>query len=200
MYKFISHVDARDEGLNYFMTKKPCVRKHIAPRCLSTGKCFACRDLLAERKKARDAITAKRRADLKEERKAKARAYSREYYLKNAPPKKPRVKVDRKVASKRAADKRELARQRATPSWSSIQPFFDTIDLTKIHEQSSDHGIPLQHPLVCGLNIPMNLERISRHKNYVKGNYFDANEWVYLKDELRFIRVVGVNAPDYGVD
>ena len=167
---------------------------------LFRSRCFACRDLLAERKRIRDEATAKRREETKEERRVKRKAYNRERYLKNAPPKKPRVKVDRKIAERRSAMKRAIAVERATPSWSSLKPFFDTIDLTKLAEESTDHTIPLQHKLVCGLNIPANLERVSRLKNQKKRNYFNPDEWVYLKEEFRFIRIECEDAPDYGIE
>lgn len=36
-----------------------------------------------------------------------------------------------------------------------------------------DHVVPLVHPLVCGLHVPVNLQLLTRAANRAKGNTFD---------------------------
>tara|TARA_R110000868_G_scaffold5782_1_gene33931 strand:- start:12175 stop:12609 length:435 start_codon:yes stop_codon:yes gene_type:complete len=41
-------------------------------------------------------------------------------------------------------------------------------------KHSVDHRIPLRHPLVCGLNVPWNLQILTVGDNSRKGNNFDT--------------------------
>lgn len=66
----------------------------------------------------------------------------------------------------------------ATPSWLSDE---DKLHIDRFYEVSAamsvgeikhevDHIVPLNHPLVCGLHIPRNLQIITYDKNKEKGN------------------------------
>ena len=62
----------------------------------------------------------------------------------------------------------------ATPNWA------DKTKIKEIYKQASrlnltvDHIIPLNHPLVCGLNVPENLQILSRSANSSKNNTFQV--------------------------
>ena len=68
--------------------------------------------------------------------------------------------------------RRRAAKKQATPSW------VDHTALRKIYEQAVragkhvDHIIPLQHPDVCGLHVPWNLQLLTPTENMRKRNKF----------------------------
>lgn len=64
----------------------------------------------------------------------------------------------------------------ATPYWITRDHFKDLITrrdlLTKATgiEHVLDHIVPLNHPLVCGLNVPWNMQILTRAQNSAKSN------------------------------
>lgn len=65
--------------------------------------------------------------------------------------------------------------QNARPKCLTAQ---DLLDIRSIYEEASfskmhvDHIVPLQHPYVCGLHVPWNLQLLSPKENYEKSNKF----------------------------
>ena len=71
---------------------------------------------------------------------------------------------------------------RATPIWA------DRNELLKFHKEAEaltiklgepyevDHIIPLHHKLVCGLNVPANLQVITRTENRKKAAKWNPND------------------------
>jgi len=63
----------------------------------------------------------------------------------------------------------------ATPPWLSVE---DMERIRGIYEganpahQQVDHIVPLKNPLVCGLNVPWNLKRLT-----IKANQSKSNNW-----------------------
>lgn len=63
-------------------------------------------------------------------------------------------------------------KNRATPKWAN----FKDIDQVYVNCPSADHVdhiIPLNHPEVCGLHVPWNLQYLSIEENTQKSNSFD---------------------------
>jgi hypothetical protein len=64
---------------------------------------------------------------------------------------------------------------KATPAWLSDEQVAEMKALynsanAQVHE--IDHIVPLNNPLVCGLNVPWNLEKICKKLNKQKSNNF----------------------------
>jgi len=78
--------------------------------------------------------------------------------------------------------RREERTKRATPIWA------DRNELLKFHKEAEaltiklgepyevDHIIPLHHKLVCGLNVPANLQVITRTENRKKAAKWNPND------------------------
>ena len=55
-------------------------------------------------------------------------------------------------------------------------------DLAKRRGLEVDHIIPLQHPKVCGLHVPENLQMLTRSANAKKSNKFDEDVVAVIKE------------------
>lgn len=102
----------------------------------------------------------------------------------------------RNPKKKAARDKRRyFALSRATPDWvsdSDLAPFY--LEAAMMTEKTGiphevDHIIPLQNPAVCGLNVPWNLQVLTRSENARKSNSFNCDDIVRSSGETR--RAVG---------
>ena len=85
-----------------------------------------------------------------------------------------------RASLRRNCAKRKTKIKRATPSWVSMQElceiYLEAVRLEKATgiKYNVDHIVPLVHPLVCGLNVPWNLQLLTETENKVKGNSFDG--------------------------
>jgi len=78
-------------------------------------------------------------------------------------------KLNRKL-SKRTRDKRV---RQATLSCVNPKDFAD-LEARRGLDQDLDHIIPLNHELVCGLNVPWNIQILTKSENNLKSNSFDG--------------------------
>lgn len=75
--------------------------------------------------------------------------------------------------------RRRVREALATPKWVDAAALVAVYDKAlamrvggiKVHV---DHIVPLSHPLVCGLNVPWNLQIIGARENLAKGNHFEV--------------------------
>ena len=95
-----------------------------------------------------------------------------------------RIENPEKVRSNKRfsqANRRALKLQ-ACPTW------VDRSEISKIYEECPpgyhvDHDVPLNHPLVCGLHVPANLNPIPAEENLRKSNSFDPETYVHILPE-----------------
>lgn len=75
-----------------------------------------------------------------------------------------------------------IAAALSCPPWADRKAFRRLIDkrnaMTKEtgQEHVIDHIVPLNHPRVCGLSVPWNLQVIPRACNGAKNNYFEPDQ------------------------
>jgi hypothetical protein len=75
--------------------------------------------------------------------------------------------------------RRQAAKKQATPDWLTDDQFEAMVAIyedaaSRDEPHDVDHTIPLQHPDVCGLHVPWNLQVLSLAENRRKGNSFDG--------------------------
>lgn len=65
-------------------------------------------------------------------------------------------------------------RTKGVPQWVAIVDFVPLCQkaINKGPEYVLDHVIPLNHPLVCGLHVPANIQVVHKDKNLAKGSSF----------------------------
>jgi 5-methylcytosine-specific restriction endonuclease McrA len=70
----------------------------------------------------------------------------------------------------------------ATPPWVNHKEMLllhkakiQMTEITRI-EHVLDHIIPLKHPMVCGLNVPWNLQILTRAQNAAKSNNWSPDQ------------------------
>lgn len=88
---------------------------------------------------------------------------------------------EEKLQFVRGPERRQILIQLATPKWVNwprdIKPFY--AQAAKLYEETGiphdvDHIVPITHPLVCGLNVPANLQVITAGENRKKSNKFQV--------------------------
>ena len=146
------------------------------------------------RRKNKDKINAKRRAtrdysNPSEQRKEYLRKYRaenkakiRQYYLDNAEELKQKARERNRanptIDNLRSSLKRAWVKK-ATPPWVCKDSLLSYYKQSKEFEillgvkHHVDHIVPLRHPLICGLNIPRNLQVIPASVNLKKSNSFE---------------------------
>lgn len=100
------------------------------------------------------------------------KAATREWVLNNR---------DRRRATDAA---RKAAKLRATPPWVDRKAISRVYRLAILAERLTgirmhvDHIVPLQHPLVCGLHVPANLQILPGNYNEAKRNHWPLPEYL----------------------
>lgn len=185
MINLTSRKEAKSLGLKKFFTGRPCKNGHISEKYTSNGQCCTCRHNLNTSEKAlqyakdyRDKNYEKVNNWIKTYRKENPEivsATAKKYREKN-------IDVKRRLHSKRRAMKKN-----ATVAWADSarmnEIFKQRIVLDKeigvLH--NTDHIVPLQHPLVCGLHNEFNLQNIPAVENFSKGNRY----WPDMPDDIQ---------------
>ena len=106
---------------------------------------------------------------------------------------------------------RKASKLRATPPWADLEAIKNIYRLAAQAQALTgvrmhvDHIIPLQHPLVCGLHVPSNLQILPGNFNEAKGNHWPLPRHLRLpiRDAYRqpdmFIEAEGPKAEQIGM-
>lgn len=177
----ISRSEAKASGLKWYFTGKPCKRGEIAKRKTSNGDC-QCTTCLAEYKLRSERWA---RANPEKHREGASRRNSR-WGAKVKERKAEKLREWRRTNPAEATAqvaKRRAVKKMATPPWLT-QDDFEAIsalyaEAKRLSDETGlphhvDHIVPLNHPLICGLHVPGNLQVIPANDNLKKSNKWTA--------------------------
>jgi hypothetical protein len=177
-------LEAKTNSQKFYFPLKKCKRGHEAKRYVCNGKCVEC-EKLPNRKEYNKQNKRKWKLKYPE----KARNSSRRYYQSH----KQEISIKNKLWRKQhpleakeryykryakhhklyfaGSAKRRAQKLLAIPIWSDMK------EITEFYKNCPvgmevDHIVPLQHPLVCGLHVPWNLQYLSMSENRSKSNKF----------------------------
>lgn len=153
----LSKEEAKERGLNYYFTAKPCKNGHIAKRRL-TGHCYDCHyksKLNSNKNYYRNNIL-----------KIKNKVKSVEFKLKR------NQKLRDSGYGKFISNKRRAQLIKAIPKWADLEKIkIFYANCPKGYEV--DHIIPLINKRVCGLHSLENLQYLTIAENRAKSNRLD---------------------------
>lgn len=158
--------DAKAAGSTHYFTGKACRNGHVVQRWVGDRRCCACESAYQKTPKAR---AYKREYSRTPER----RAHNREY------DKTP----ERRTHNLALNAQRRATKLDATPPWLTDEHraiiraiYAEAARLTKATgiPHHVDYIVPLNHPDVCGLHIPANLQVLTAPENCSKNNAFDG--------------------------
>lgn len=173
----ISKKEAREQGLPFYFTGKPCSKGHISERHTLGGNCRVCQKARKSTEEYKS-YQKKHRAENKEyylERTRLYRAAGKGKYKKTSK----EWKKNNRSSVNASNAKRKASKLKATPPWLSKE---DKKTIAAIYKMSTrlssclgiehhvDHIVPLKGDSVCGLHVPWNLQAIPATINIRKNN------------------------------
>lgn len=165
--------EALRQGVTYYFTGKPCKHGHYSERFAQNRNCREC---LRIRNRART------RQDYwidygDEEYKERKRRNAKKYYQSRAHKRSVRTRRFFETKSRVATSQgiTELRRVR-------LEAQLLSIDTGVKHEV--DHIIPLIHDLVCGLDVPLNVQILTKADNRRKAARFDQDKQSRIQMQL----------------
>lgn len=193
--EIISREKARDHGLKFYFTGKPCKRGHTCERYVSNGKCKVCKNTInakyrqENRQKLRDKQlkycrdnheqVLERKRKYRQENRQKLRdkqlKYCRDNHEQVLERKRKHYQNNKSTYLAYGASRR-ARKNNATPDWLT--------DEQKVYMASFyalcppghhvDHIVPLKGSNICGLHVPWNLQILTAEENIKKGNRLDV--------------------------
>ena len=164
MTKLITKAEAKEQGLKYYFTGKPCKHGHTATRFVSTRACTECMHI----------------RDTSDEAKAYHKVHGKAY--RADPTNKARkAKYNKANLPKFAAHKAKYHAGPAAPKWLSKEQLKEIEDIYKLAKCFSlatgrsyhvDHIVPINSDTVCGLHVPANLQILEATDNLTKYNKY----------------------------
>lgn len=197
----ISRKQAKELGLKKYFTGKPCKRGHVCERRLPNNCCVECnlingsnhqknyREQYKERSRTyyyKNLDRCRERSRINGNNNAERYRKATQKWRQDNPD---RCKKTAKRWQQFNLDKyreynaaRRALKLQAYPIWA------DRSEISKIYEECPpgyhvDHDVPLNHPLVCGLHVPANLNHLPAEENLRKSNSFDPETYVHILPE-----------------
>lgn len=185
LLEIVSWKEARESGLKFYYTGKPCVRGHLSKRFAQSGVCLECQKEKNKKRYQENAESIKkvnsayRKANIERYRQAvrnwkiKNPQYNKEWKNKNRA----------KFSTYRKWWKSN--KSHAVASWDKeFTRFvsFEAFELVGMRQRSTgiaweiDRMIPIKAKLVCGLHTWSNLQVIPAILNKRKGNRLELTE------------------------
>lgn len=186
--EIISASAAKEKGLKFYFTGKPCKNGSISPRWVSDRHCSCekCSSSKYQREFSRKMAVQRKNADAYRARFKKHRDKDPNAYKE----KKAIYRLANKPMKRLSDSKRRAMEKNAIPSW--FGEFDDlamkeAFNLAKERESQTgfpwnvDHMVPLQSPIACGLHCATNIQVIPATINLQKHNKMiltEPNEWI----------------------
>ncbi|PQV58733.1 hypothetical protein LX70_00546 [Defluviimonas denitrificans] len=194
--------EARGTGSHKYFTGRPCKRGHIDIRTTRDGHCMACERFMqgeiakrpGQREKAREYERNRYHSNpsvkayvqeyqSRPEVRERDRANKARWHQDNKPRRIARIKEWEQENPDRVREytaARRAAEMNAMPAWvdrEALRAVYDecarlTFSTGEVHHV--DHIVPLVHPNVCGLHVPLNLQVLTAAENLRKKNSFDG--------------------------
>ncbi len=159
----ISRKEAKALGLGFYFTGKPCIRGHVDIRRVVNLTCEECN---RENGRLRAAADPDR-----------YRQKGRESYQRNAEARKAGVMRWRRENPEKVKGYSYACQKKRSKTFDSPLVEKHKDEIRKIYSDrpesmTIDHIVPINHPLVCGLHVPWNLQYLTQPENAKKGNKF----------------------------
>ncbi len=173
----ISRAEARELGLKFYFTGKPCKYGHVDQRYSGSGFCLTCAADY-RREYAKTGYFAKHYLKTKPERQVSQADYYAKNRLQIREYQREYQKSNRHLLNK-ANSKYRASRKNAAPSWLTDSDHENIGAVYSMAKRLSDclgvahhvdHIVPLQGKNVCGLHVPWNLRAIPGTANVKKSN------------------------------
>lgn len=175
-----TRAEAKQLGVAYYFTGKPCKRGHVAPYLTSIGRCTTCS------READEAARVQGIAELGTERYYATRR-ARTYGFPSFSPEARRTRHDKQRSQRRTTqclriDRRPLNQSKEERK--AIKAFETEVRARGNHP---DHIVAFFHPQLRGLHTLANLQEASPRRNIIKGN-----RTVYTAEQIEAFIAAGM--------
>jgi hypothetical protein len=165
--------EALRQGVTYYFTGKPCKHGHYSERFAKNRNCRECLRIRSRARARQDYWIGYGDEQYKERKRANAKKYYSTRAHKRGVRQRRFFEKSSRVATKQGAV--ELRRIR-------LEAQLLSIDTGVKHEV--DHIIPLIHDQVCGLDVPDNVQILTKAENRRKAARFDQEQQSRIQMQL----------------